>query len=135
MIPAAARSGARRRRPAWDASAYREARARGNLVLTREQMRDPAHWGRALEAVAGMERCYVTLDMDGFDPSIAPGVSSPEPGGFAYPEVRRLLQQVAERTEIIAFDVMETNPLVDPNGATAYLAAVATLDLLGAIFP
>jgi agmatinase len=116
-------------------AAYREARARGNLVLTREQMRDPARWDAVLEALAGMERCYVTLDMDGFDPSIAPGVSSPEPGGFTYPEVRRLLQQAAERTEIVGFDVMETNPLVDANGATAYLAAVATLDLLGACFP
>ena len=123
------------RGPRTSASAYRDAEARGNLVLTREAMRAREGWDVLLDAVAGFTRCYVTLDMDAFDPAVAPGVSSPEPGGFDYPEVRRLLREAAARTEIVGFDVMETNPLVDGSGATAYLAAVAALELLGAIFP
>jgi agmatinase len=123
------------RGPRTSAALYRHAVARGNLVLTRDAMRAQESWDVLLDAVAGFARCYVTLDMDAFDPAVAPGVSSPEPGGFDYPEVRRLLREAAARTEIVGFDVMETNPLVDGSGATAYLAAVATLELLGAIFP
>ena len=113
---------------------YREARARGNLVLTTDAVRTPQGWKMLLDALDACDRCYLTLDMDAFDPAFAPGVSSPEPGGFDYPEVRRLLHEVVARTAIVGFDVMETNPLVDGSGATAYLAAVATLELLGAIF-
>jgi len=114
---------------------YREARARGNLVLTPDALRAHQGWATLLNALDACGRCYVTLDMDAFDPAFAPGVSSPEPGGFDYPEVRRLLREVAARTTVVGFDVMETNPLVDGSGATAYLAAVAALELLGAIFP
>lgn len=122
------------RGPRTAETAYREAVARGNLVLTREQMRTRANRDTLIEAVADLERCYVTLDMDAFDPAVAPGVSSPEPGGFDYPEIRRLLQEVASATRIVGFDVMEVNPMVDASGATAYLAAVAALEFLGAIF-
>lgn len=123
------------RGPRTSAAGYRGAEKRGNLVLTRDAMRTQESWDELLDAVAAFDRCYVTLDMDAFDPAVAPGVSSPEPGGFDYPEVRRLLREAAARTDIVGFDVMETNPLVDNSGATAYLAAVATLELLGAIFP
>jgi agmatinase len=122
------------RGPRTSLAGYRDAVKRGNLVLTRDAMRSREAWDTLLEAVAAFERCYVTLDMDAFDPAVAPGVSSPEPGGFDYLEVRRLLREAAARTRIVGFDVMETNPLVDASGATAYLAAVATLELLGAIF-
>jgi len=122
------------RGPRTSEAAYRDSVAHGGLVLTREQMRARSNWDALLEAVSGFERCYVTLDMDAFDPSVAPGVSSPEPGGFDYPEVRRLLREAAGATRIVGFDVMEVNPMVDPGGATAYLAAVAALELLGAVF-
>jgi len=122
------------RGPRTAEAGVREATARGNLVLTREQMRARANRDALLEAVAGLERCYLTLDMDAFDPAVAPGVSSPEPGGFDYPEVRQLLREAAGATHIVGFDVTEVNPMVDPGGATAYLAAVAALELLGAVF-
>jgi len=117
-----------------DEAAYRDAVASGNLVLGRAQWRDPQARRRLLDALGELDRCYVTLDMDAFDPAVAPGVSSPEPGGFDYPEVRQLLQEAASATRIVGFDVMEVNPMVDHSGATAYLAAVAALELLGAIF-
>jgi agmatinase len=122
------------RGPRTPEDAYRDALANGNLVLTREQLRTPASWEGLLEALASCPRCYVTLDMDAFDPALAPGVSSPEPDGLDYREVRRLLRETAQRTQIVAFDVMETNPMVDPGSTTAYLAALAALEFLGAIF-
>lgn len=114
--------------------AYRASRADGNLVFTREQLRTASRWDALLDAIAAMELCYVTIDMDAFDPAIAPGVSSPEPDGLSYRDVRALLSAAAARTRVVGFDVMETNPMVDISGFTAYLAALVALEFLGAIF-
>ena len=64
---------------------------------------------------------YVTIDLDGFDPSVAPGVSHHEPGGFT---VREVLATLARQTaRLIGADVVELNPDRDLNGVTAVLAA------------
>lgn len=123
------------RGPRTSGDAYAFARERGHLVVTRDAFRRADARAEVLAALDGMERCYVTLDMDAFDPAIAPGVSAPEPDGFDYRTVKELLAQAAARTELVALDVVEVNPLVDVQGATSNLAAVAVLDLLAALIP
>ncbi|MFO8013684.1 MAG: agmatinase [Phycisphaerae bacterium] len=56
-------------------------------------------------------RVYVTVDMDGLDPSVAPGVGTPEPGGLSWRQVLRLLRRVAAEREVVAADVVETCPI------------------------
>lgn len=64
---------------------------------------------------------YISIDMDGFDPSVAPGVSHIEPGGLS---TRDLLNVLARQTAPLAgADIVELNPLRDINGMTAILAA------------
>jgi agmatinase len=64
---------------------------------------------------------YVSIDLDGFDPSIAPGVSHHEPGGFT---VREVLATLARQTaRLVGADVVELNPDRDLNGVTAVVAA------------
>jgi agmatinase len=53
---------------------------------------------------------YVNLDLTAFDPSVFPGVSNPEPGGFFWWEVLRLLKKVAARRRIAALDIVELCP-------------------------
>ncbi len=53
---------------------------------------------------------YITIDLDGFDPSIMPSVSTPEPGGMGWYETLRLLKMVCERKNVVGFDVMELCP-------------------------
>ncbi len=114
--------------------AYRAAMERGNVLITREQLRRQDAWQRLSAALAPLERLYVTVDIDAFDPAAAPGVSSPEPDGLTYQEVKAVLSLAAAHTEIVGFDVVETNPLLDPSGNTAYLAAAVTLELLAMRF-
>lgn len=114
--------------------AYRAALERGNVVITRDQLRDERAWERLTATLSSVERLYVTIDIDAFDPSAAPGVSSPEPDGLSYREVKSILSLAAAHAEIIGFDVVETNPTVDPTGNTAYLAAAVTLELLAMTF-
>ena len=78
---------------------------------------------------------YVSLDMDGFDPSCAPGVSHLEPGGLTARQVTDLL--LGLETPIAGADVVELNPDRDVNGMTAILAAkmVKELAALATAFP
>ena len=77
---------------------------------------------------------YITIDIDGFDPSIAPGTGTPSHGGFQYYEVMEVLQQVAQQGEVVGIDLCEVAPDYDHTGTTSILAAQVLLNLLGYVF-
>lgn len=64
---------------------------------------------------------FISLDLDGIDPSEAPGVSHPEPGGLTVREVLAVLRNIV--APIIGADIVEYNPPRDIGGVTAVLAA------------
>ena len=64
---------------------------------------------------------YISIDLDGFDPAYAPGVSHHEPGGLSVRDVMAVLRRVTG--PIVGADVVEYNPSRDVNGVTAVLAA------------
>jgi agmatinase len=64
---------------------------------------------------------YISLDLDGFDPAFAPGVSHHEPGGLSVRDVLAVLDRV--RARIAGADIVEYNPGRDLGGVTAVLAA------------
>jgi agmatinase len=64
---------------------------------------------------------YVSIDLDGFDPAFAPGVSHPEPGGLSARDVVDIL--LAVEAPVVGADIVELNPARDVNGLTAVLAA------------
>ena len=67
------------------------------------------------------EPLYISIDMDGFDPSVAPGVSHIEPGGLSARDVLSVLNR--QTAPLAGADIVELNPLRDINGMTAILAA------------
>lgn len=71
---------------------------------------------------------YISLDMDGFDPAFAPGVSHHEPGGLTSRQVIALIQGID--TEIIGADIVEYNPNRDVQQMTAFLAAKMVKEIL-----
>jgi agmatinase len=70
---------------------------------------------------------YVTVDLDGFDPSVAPGVAHPEPGGLTVRDVMAVLGRI--HRPLLGADVVELNPARDPLGITAALAAKLVKEL------
>lgn len=64
---------------------------------------------------------YLSIDLDGIDPSEAPGVSHPEPGGLTTREVLAVLRR--QRAPIVGADIVEYNPRFDAHERTAILAA------------
>jgi agmatinase len=80
------------------------------------------------------ERVYVSIDVDGFDPSIAPGTAGISHGGFSYYEAKDILREIAKRFELVGVDFVEVSPPYDPSGITSLLAAHTSLDFIGFIF-
>jgi arginase len=64
---------------------------------------------------------YISLDLDGIDPSQAPGVSHPEPGCLTVREVLAVISR--QKAPVIGADIVELNPARDTGGVTAILAA------------
>ncbi|MGL6225049.1 MAG: agmatinase [Thermoguttaceae bacterium] len=69
------------------------------------------------------ENVYITIDVDVFDPGIAPGVGTPEPGGLNWRDVLAILREVFARKNVIGADVVETLPLGGQQITTEFLAA------------
>ena len=63
-----------------------------------------------LELIPAGVRYYVTIDIDAFDPSIAPGTGTPSHGGFLYWEVLEFLQGLAMRGDVVGIDLVEVAP-------------------------
>lgn len=87
-----------------------------------------------LERVPAGKRYYVTIDIDGFDPSIAPGTGTPSHGGFMYYEVLELLQGLTKRGDVVGIDLVEVAPDYDQTGSTSFLAAQILMNFIGFIF-
>jgi len=87
------------------------------IVTTEEILRAGA--SSLVSQMPDLERCYITLDIDVFDPSIAPGTGVPEPGGLSYRDVRAILAGVAEKYRVIGFDIVEVNPFFDGTATTS----------------
>jgi agmatinase len=110
---------------------YESAREMGSDILSVRQ-------ARALGVEALLERIpegrvYITIDIDGFDPSIAPGTGTPSHGGFLYYEVLELLDGLARRNQVVGMDLVEVAPDYDHTGSTTTLAAQILLNAIGRI--
>ncbi|MGI9364855.1 MAG: agmatinase [Rhizobiaceae bacterium] len=112
---------------------YDAARSLGSDIQSVRQFRTIGSKGMAERIPAG-SRVYVTIDIDGFDPSIAPGTGTPSHGGFLYYEVMEFLQALARNNEIVGVDLVEVAPDYDHTGTTAILASQVLLNFLGYIF-
>ncbi|MHC4498501.1 MAG: agmatinase, partial [Planctomycetota bacterium] len=72
---------------------------------------------------------YVTIDLDVFDPSIMPSTGTPEPGGLLWYDVLALLKAVAQKKNVVGFDVTELSP-DEKNKAPDFMAAKLVYKLL-----
>ena len=111
---------------------YEDARRMGSDILSVRQFRKLGV-DAVLERVPRDRRYYVTIDIDGFDPSIAPGTGTPSHGGFLYYEILELLAGLVKRGPVVGVDLVEVAPDYDHTGTTAILAAQLLLNFIGRI--
>ncbi|MDP9492024.1 MAG: arginase [Actinomycetota bacterium] len=86
----------------------------------------------ALERVSGAPFVHVSVDLDLVDPGVAPGVGSPVKGGLSYREAHLAMELVAESGLLTSLELVEVNPILDHENATAKLAVDLAASALGA---
>jgi arginase len=65
---------------------------------------------------------HVSFDMDGIDPSEAPGTGTPVKGGLSYREAHLAMEMLAESSRLGSIEMVEINPILDHRNQTAALA-------------
>lgn len=71
------------------------------------------------EAKDGPEFLFISFDVDVLDPAYMPGTGTPEPAGLTTREVFPLVRRLCAETNVVGFELVEVNPLVDPGYTTA----------------
>lgn len=122
--------------------------ARGPGSARRQDCEDAVAWGariftardihrngfkEVLKAVPRHAPVVLSIDVDGIDPSVVPGVILPAFGGLGYQQMLDVIQGVAERTKIIAADFVEFVPEQDPQSRGAQAIARLACNVISAI--
>ncbi len=86
---------------------------------------------KTMTRLAHLDNIHVSLDVDSLDPTIAPGVGTPVPGGLTYREAHVLMETIADSKKLSSMDIVEINPMLDRYNETAQMTIELTVSLLG----
>jgi len=81
------------------------------------------------ESVGTETSVYVSFDIDGLDPSVAPGTGTPEPGGLTGSQGLEIIRGCSG-LNLVGYDLVEVSPPYDTTGNTALLAANLVFEML-----
>lgn len=109
-----------------------DARAAGNQLVTARELRERGVTWLLKQLPAGAS-VFISFDLDGLDPSVAPAVSGIAPGGLSYDEGSDLLGGVAARCRVVGAAFTELVPASDINGISALVAVRLVMRLLAGI--
>lgn len=99
------------------------------VFRAREIAMQPDWMERALAAIQ-TEKVFFTIDLDGIDPTLIPGVGTPEPGGLNWYSLTTFIRRVFETHDVIGCDVMELAPIQD-SVVSEFTAAKLVYKLIG----
>ena len=111
---------------------YEKAREMGSDIISVRQARKIGMKNIAKRIPKG-KRLYVTIDIDAFCPSIAPGTGTPSHGGFYYYEVLELIDGIIKQGSVVGLDLVEVAPDYDLTNSTSTLAAQLLMNTIGRI--
>lgn len=102
-----------------------------NLVVFRgrEIATQPDWIDKAIAAIP-TSKVFLTIDLDGIDPTLIPGVGTPEPGGLNWYALTSFLRKVIEIHQVIGLDIMELAPVAD-SVVSQFTAAKLAYKLIG----
>jgi len=78
-----------------------------------------------------VDHIHISFDVDSVDPSVAPGVGTPVPGGLSYRETHLLMEAIAECGCMSSLEIAEVNPILDYKNQTALFAAEVVASSMG----
>ena len=106
------------------------ARAYGAHLVTAHELHETG-MDAILARIPDAGRYYLTVDMDGMDPSIAPAVNAPCPGGVTFAQARKLIHGLVRKGRVVGMDVVEITPKHDVNQITCITAGRLIVNLIG----
>ena len=108
------------------------ARAYGSRLFTATEVH-AGGIGPVIASVPDDLPLYITIDADGLDPTVMPGVMAPAPGGLHFEQVAPLLSHLGRRQSVVGMDIVEIAPGLDAaNGITCITAGRLIVNLIGA---
>ena len=108
------------------------ARSYGSHVVTAREVHAQGVEA-ALRHIPDGAQVVITLDCDGLNPSVMPGVAARTPGGLSYTQVIDLIAGAGRRGRIAGFDLVELYPPADIDGISTLTAARLLVNAIGAI--
>lgn len=114
------------------AEEFAAAREYGSVIIGAAEIHRDG-MAASIARVPEAERYYITFDVDGLDPSVAPGVGYPAFGGLSYYQAFDLLSGIAARGKVVGFDLVEVVPAYDVRDLTSLVSARLILNLIGAM--
>ena len=87
--------------------------------------------GHVLKRIPDAQNYYITIDADGLDPALAPGVAYPTPGGVTYYQLLNLMRGLADKGALMGLDFVEVVPERDLADLTSLFAARQILNFIG----
>lgn len=107
------------------------ARAYGAHLVTSYEVHERGMQA-VLDRIPAGGRYYLTIDLDGIDPAIAPAVAGPCPGGLNFPQMRTLIHGLVAKGRVVGMDVVEITPRADVNQITCITAGRFIVNMIGA---
>ena len=112
---------------------YEHALRTGATIIPMREFRQQGV-AAVIDAIPAGTKLFITLDVDGLDPTIMPSVIGPAPGGLGYWDLVELIEgAVAKAGSIAGFDIVELLPSADVGGQGARLAARIVATMMGLI--
>lgn len=113
---------------------YRESLEHGNLVFPMDRVHEEGI-AAIVNQIGDVGNYYVSLDIDGMDPSIAPGTESPEADGLSFRQAKQLLRGIARSGKLAGVDIVEVNPYLDHAELTQHISVQLLLEAIASGFP
>ena len=115
----------------YDGEDVEFARSQGVRLFFIEEVMDrgPDAVMAEARAIVGEKPVYVSFDIDGIDPSQAPGTGTPEVGGFSVHQAQRMIRHLAG-LDILGADLVEVSPPFDMQGMTSWVGVNIMFELL-----
>jgi len=111
---------------------YIDAKEKGSSIFSVRQFRKIGI-DEMLNNIPKNVRYYLTIDIDAFDPSIAPGTGTPSHGGFYYYEILEFIDGLTKQGNVVGLDLVEVAPDYDITNSTSTLAAQLLMNIIGRI--
>lgn len=108
-----------------------DAQESGNRLMTAWELHDNGAKS-VLESLTSEGRWIITIDCDGLDTSIAPGIGAREPGGLTYHEIRTIVAGLAQQNKVAALIFTEYQPALDIQSITAQTIVRLMINVIGA---